>query len=196
MTSGNIVVWVTRLSIVDWVCFKTQTLLATLRNRNQLRAESHVSLEAEHLSPSVGCARNKHQYPTVLQNLKSFRWMLDCEWMDYLLSTSGTWLVLRSTNNTARQGRLAEGTCGTGDHSTKKTKTKTPTEKGKQDVDQLSNVDYVPTNTHSFQGKSQLYIFQDDEAVIVMIIQGRSPTMRYASRTHRVALDWLFDRIN
>ena len=29
-----------------------------------------------------------------------------------------------------------------------------------------------------------------------MIIKGRSPTMRHVSRTHRVVLDWLFDRIN
>ena len=34
------------------------------------------------------------------------------------------------------------------------------------------------------------------QAVIKMIINGRSPTMRHVSRTHRVALDWLFDRIN
>ena len=41
-----------------------------------------------------------------------------------------------------------------------------------------------------------LYIFEDNEAVIKMIIKGRSPTMRHVSRSHRVALDWLFDRIN
>ena len=41
-----------------------------------------------------------------------------------------------------------------------------------------------------------LYIFEVNEAVIKMIIKGRSPTMRHVSRTHRVALDWLFDRIN
>ena len=29
-----------------------------------------------------------------------------------------------------------------------------------------------------------------------MIIKGRSPTTSHVSRTHRVALDWLFDRIN
>ena len=29
-----------------------------------------------------------------------------------------------------------------------------------------------------------------------MMIKGRSPTMRHVSRTHCVALDWLFDRIN
>ena len=40
-----------------------------------------------------------------------------------------------------------------------------------------------------------LYIFEDNEAVIQKIIKGRSPTMRHVSKTHRVALDWLFDRI-
>ena len=44
--------------------------------------------------------------------------------------------------------------------------------------------------------KLLLYVFEDNEAVIKMIIKGRSPTMRHVSRTHRVALDWLFDRIN
>ena len=41
-----------------------------------------------------------------------------------------------------------------------------------------------------------LYVFEDNEAVIKMIIKGRSPTMRHVSRIHRVAFDWLFDRIN
>ena len=44
--------------------------------------------------------------------------------------------------------------------------------------------------------KPLLYVFEDNEAVIKMIMKGRSPTMRHVSRTHRVALDWLFDRIN
>ena len=43
---------------------------------------------------------------------------------------------------------------------------------------------------------AMLYVFEDNEAVIRTIIKGRSPTMRHVSRTHRVALDWLFDRIN
>ena len=41
-----------------------------------------------------------------------------------------------------------------------------------------------------------MYVLEDNKAVIKMIIKGRSPTMRHVSRTHRVALDWLFDRIN
>ena len=54
----------------------------------------------------------------------------------------------------------------------------------------------MTTNAHSTQCKAQLYIFQDTEDVIKMIIQGRSPMMSHLSRTHRVALDWSFDRIN
>ena len=39
-------------------------------------------------------------------------------------------------------------------------------------------------------------MFEDIKAVIKMIIKERSPTMRHVSRTHRVAFDMLFDRIN
>ena len=34
-----------------------------------------------------------------------------------------------------------------------------------------------------------------DEAVIEMTIKGRSPALRHVTRTHRVDLDWLFERI-
>ena len=60
----------------------------------------------------------------------------------------------------------------------------------------LNNVDRVPSNVRFSHQEALLYVFEDNEAVIKMIIKGRSPTMRHVSRTHRVALDWLFDRIN
>ena len=58
------------------------------------------------------------------------------------------------------------------------------------------NIDSVPSNVQSASREALLYVFEDNEAVIKMIMKGRSPTMRHDSRTHRVALDWLFDRIN
>ena len=59
-----------------------------------------------------------------------------------------------------------------------------------------TNVGHIPSNTtHSGPG-AVLHVFEDNEAVIKMIIKGRSPTMRHVSRTHRVALERLFDRIN
>ena len=74
---------------------------------------------------------------------------------------------------------------------------KSPTRKkiyGK--IDDLDSVDFISSNVNSSRKEALLYIFEDNEAVIKMIIKGRSPTMRHVSRTHRVALDWLFDRIN
>ena len=68
--------------------------------------------------------------------------------------------------------------------------------KGNQNVEQLSNLDHVTTNATSSQCEAQLCVFEDNGAVIKMIISGRSPMMRHASRTHWVALDRLFDRIN
>ena len=63
-------------------------------------------------------------------------------------------------------------------------------------INDLDNVDLVPSNVQSSHQEALCYVFEDNEAVIKMIIEGRSPTMRHVSRTHRVALDWLFDRIN
>ena len=60
----------------------------------------------------------------------------------------------------------------------------------------MKDIDSVPSNVHSSRQEALLYVFEDNEAVIKIIIKGRSPTMRHVSRTHRVALDWLFDRIN
>ena len=54
---------------------------------------------------------------------------------------------------------------------------------------------YFP-NDQSASQEALLYVCEDNEAVIKMIMKGRSPTMRHVSRTHRVALDWLFARIN
>ena len=63
-------------------------------------------------------------------------------------------------------------------------------------IDAMKDIDSVPLNVQSARQEALLYVFEDNEAVIKLIINGRSPTMRHVSRTHRVALDWLFDRIN
>ena len=60
----------------------------------------------------------------------------------------------------------------------------------------MENIDSVPSNVQSSRQEALLYVLEDNEAVIKIIIKGRSPTMRHVSRTHRDALDWLFDRIN
>ena len=68
--------------------------------------------------------------------------------------------------------------------------------KSHNEIDATQDIDSVPSNVQSARQEALLYVFEDNEAVIKMIMKGGSPTMRHVSRTHRVALDWLFDRIN
>ena len=63
-------------------------------------------------------------------------------------------------------------------------------------INDLNNVDFIHSKVQSSHQEALLYVFEDNEAVIKMIVKGRSPTMRHVSRTHRVALDWVFYRIN
>ena len=63
-------------------------------------------------------------------------------------------------------------------------------------INVLNNIDCVPSNVQFSHQEALLYVFEDNEGVIKIIIKGRSPTMRHVSRTQRVALDWLLDRIN
>ena len=187
--------WATRHSIVDWVQSKTQTLLATLETRNQPHGEGGGREEGvlcTFLKSNI-CSRQldvqKAQF-----SLAQF-YSLDAGLRMDGLPVLDLWdiliEILRSTNNTVQPNHNGiKGTC-----ARPNSKTKTQLTKEDKKVDQLSDVDYVPTNTHSSQGESQLYILEDNEAAINVIFKGRSPTMRQVSRTHKVALDWLFDRI-
>ena len=62
-------------------------------------------------------------------------------------------------------------------------------------IHDLDNVDFISSNVNSSRQEALWHVFEDNEAVIKMIVKGRSSTMRHVSRTHRVVLDWLFDRI-
>ena len=69
-------------------------------------------------------------------------------------------------------------------------------QKSHNKIDVMKDIDAVPSNVQSARQEALLYVFEDNEAVIKMIIRGRSPTMRHVSRTRRVAFYWLFDRID
>ena len=69
-------------------------------------------------------------------------------------------------------------------------------QKSQGKINVMENIVSVPSNVQSSRQEASLYVIEDNEAVIKMIMKEKSPTMRHVSRTHRVALDWLFDRIN
>ena len=50
--------------------------------------------------------------------------------------------------------------------------------KSHKKIDVIKDIDIVPSNVQSARQEALLYVFEDNEAVIKMIIKGRSPTMR------------------
>ena len=73
---------------------------------------------------------------------------------------------------------------------------KLPTRKKSHGMIDLDNIDFISSKVNISRKEALLYVFENNEEVIKMIIKGRSPSMRHISRTHRVALDWLSDRNN
>ena len=77
-------------------------------------------------------------------------------------------------NNTEDQVR-GNSSRNTPSNKHARNQTKTPIQ---HDILELGNVDYVSSNAKSSRFGAMLYIFEDNEAVIKMIIKGRSPTRR------------------
>ena len=60
----------------------------------------------------------------------------------------------------------------------------------------IASMRNTSNSLHSSEDDSKLYIFENNEAVVKMMMKGRSPFMRYVARTQRITLDLFFDRIN
>ena len=164
--TNKIVMWETLQNSADWDCFKTPILLEILRIQNLHQVEHCAFSEAK---------RTVQQSVGCVRNKLQFR----------TVQQNQNLIVTVLHGNTHQNDQVR------GDPS------KSPTRKkilGK--IDHLNNVEFISSNVNSSRKEALLFIFEDSEAAIKMIIKGRSPTMRHVSRTHRVALDWLFDRIN
>ena len=178
VNTNSIAMWETLPNNADWDCFKTPILQEILRTQNLLQEEHCAFSEVTRLFQSAGCVRNKLQCRTVQPNQKSFLWMQDWDWTGFLLSM----YVLGNTIQTPeRPGRPVVND---------------KDQRSQGTINVLNHIDCVPSNVQFSHHEALLYVFEDNEAVIKMIIKGRSPTVRHVSSTHTVALDWVFDRIN
>ena len=165
--TNNIVMWVILPNNADWDCFKTLTLREILRIQNPLRGEHVHILEVIRLFQSVGCVRNKLQFRTVQQNQKSSLWTLDWDSTGFLLSIYGIWSFL----SLETRFRLLK------DWRDPFSITRIKDLEERTNV--LSNIHCVPSNVQFSHQEALLYVFDDNEAVIKMIIKGR--TMRHVS---------------
>ena len=57
------------------------------------------------------------------------------------------------------------------------------------------DVDFVPRTMPEATNLGRLVILEDNDAVIKMLIRGRTDRLRHVPRTHRIDLDWLFEII-
>ena len=59
----------------------------------------------------------------------------------------------------------------------------------------FESMDHVPADIPNRSHPIQLHIFEDSAAVVQMINSGRGPNLRHVTRTHRVDLNWSFERV-
>ena len=195
MNIKSIVRWVILQNNAGWDCFKTPILREIFKIQNPLLEEHCAFLEVMHFVPiSWMC---KKQTAVSHSSTESEVISLDAGLRFDGIPALDLWDLVVSVlgNTTQNHDRTERPVVSTSEifsppHTIHKRK------QSQRVINDLDNVDFIPSNVQSSHQEALFYVFEDNEAVIKMIIKGRSPTMRHVSRTHRVALDWLFDRIN
>ena len=189
MNTNSIVTWVILQSNADWDCFKTPLLREILRIQNLLRVE-HCAFFGSHTFVPISWMCKK-QTSVSHSSSESEIISLDAGLMLDGIPPLDSWdLIDAVPHGNTYQNHDRTGRPVVCPHTIHKRK------QSQRVIHDLDNVDFIPSNVQSSHQEALLYVFEDNEAVIKMIIQGRCPTMRHVPRTHRVALDWLFDRIN
>ena len=188
--------WEILLNNADWDCFKTPILQDILRIQNLHQVEHCALLEVIRKFQSVVMC--KKQTSVSHSSTESEIISLDAGLRLDGNTALGLWdLIVAVLHGNTYQSNQARRDLCTNQTEVRAVPRKLQTlKKSHGMIDDLDNVDFISSNVNSSRQEALLYVFEDNEAVIKMIVKGRSTTMRHVSRTHRVALDWLFDRIN
>ena len=177
--------WETLQNNADWDCFKTPAFAEDLEDSKSTSGRTLCTFGSHTFVPISWMY--KKQTSVSHSSTESEIISLDAALRMDGISALDLWdLIVTVLHGNTNQSKQVQG-----DLSTSQTRKKIP---GK--IDDLNSVDFVSSNANSSRKEAMLYMFEDNEAVIKRIIKGRSPTMRHVSRTRRVALGWLFDRIN
>ena len=168
--------WVILLNNADWDCVKTLTSREILKIRNPL-LEEHCAILGSHtfVPTSWMC---KKQTAVSHSSTESEIISLDTGLRLDGLPALELWDLIVSVLGSVSQISDRSGQPDNDVHKHHKSQGK---------INVMKNIDSVPSNVQSSRKEALLYVFEDNEAVIKMIIKGRSPTMRHVSRTHRVA---------
>ena len=186
MNINSIVRWVILQNNAGWDCFKTPILREILRTQNLLRVE-HCAFFVSHTFVPISWMCKK-QTAVSHSSTESEIIFLDAGLRFNGIPALDLWdlivLVLGITTQTHDRTGQPVVNCDR-DHGHNK--------RSQGMINVMNNIDCVPSNVQFSPQEALLYVFEYNEALIKMIKKGRSPTMRHVSRTHTVALDWLFD---
>ena len=188
MNTNNIATWVILQNNADWDCFKAPILQEILRTQNRL-LEAHYVFFGSHTFVPISWMCKK-QTSVSHSSTESEIISLDAGLRLDGIPALDLWdlIVLVPGNTIQTHDRTEQPVVNCDrDHGHNK--------RSQGMINVLNNIDCVPSNVQFSHQEALLYVFEDNEAVIKMIVNGRSPTMRHCSRTDRVALDWLFDQI-
>ena len=152
----------------DWDCFKTLTLREILKIRNPL-LEEHCAFVGSHTFVPISWMCKK-QTAVSHNSTESEIISLDTGLRLGGLPALELWdLIVSVLGNVSRVSERS----GQPDNDVYKR------HKSQKKIDVMEDIDSVPSNVQSARQEALLYVFEDNEAVIKMIIKGRSPTMRH-----------------
>ena len=158
------VMWETLPNNADWDCFKTPILQEILRIQDLGQVERYAFLEVIHLFQSVGCVRNKLQFRSEIISLDAG---LRLDGIPALDSWDLIVAVLGNTNQSHKERGdpfMNKREVRSTPHTIQKRK------RSQGVINDLDNVDLVPSNVQFSHQEALLYVFEDNEAVIKMII--------------------------
>ena len=195
MNINNIDMWETVPNNADLDCFKTPILQEILRTQNLNQVEHHAFFGSHTIVPiSWMC---KKQTSVSHSSTESEIISLDAGLRLDGVTARDLWVFIVAVLGNTNQSHQEQDDLLMNKREVRSTSHTIQKRKQSQGViNDSDNNDLIPSNVNSSHQEVLLYLFENNEAVTKMIIKGRSPTMRHVSRTHRVALDWLFDRID
>ena len=170
MSTNSIVTWVILPSNADWDCFKTPILQ---RIQKPLREGHCAFLEVLHFPISWMC---KKQTSVSHSSTESEIISLDARLRLDGVPALDLWdlivAVLGNTNqNREERGDMLKNKREVRSHPQTIYKRK----QSQGVIDDLDNVDFIPSNVQSSHQEALLYVFEDNEAVIKIIINGKKP---------------------
>ena len=172
MNTNSIAMWVILQNNADWDCFKTPILQEILRTQKSTSGGTLCIFGSHTFVPiSWMC---KKQTSVLHRSTESEIISLDAGLRLDGIPALDLWDLIVSVLGNTIQALERPGGPVVND--------KNQRSQGMTNV--LNHIDFVPSNVKSSHQAAFLYVLEDIEAVIKMIIKGRSPTMRHVSRTH------------